>query len=302
MTDPHIPLDHWRVLQAVVDHGTFEAAAERLHRSQSSVSYTIARLQERLPVAVLEQRGRRTVLTEAGAALLRRSRALVDEASALEELATTLAQGGEAELAVAADVICPPDLILPALTAFGERSPQTRIDLFEPVLSGTRDAVVNRRVALAIGADVPPGFLAEPLLEIEFVAVAHPHHPLHRLGRSVSANDLRTQRQIVVRDTGPRDVDSGWLGAEQRWTVAHMRTSIDALARGLGFAWIPRDLIADELRADRLRPLALDSGGTRQATLHLILVDGDDAGPATRELAGLLREQAGRYIAARRGA
>ncbi len=299
MTQPRVSLDQWRVLQAVADHGGFDAAAEALGRSQSAVSYAVQRLQEQLPVAVLAREGRRTVLTEAGRALLRRSRALVGEAAALEELAATLGQGWEAEIALAVDVICPPDVILPALAALGERSPQTRIDVLEPVLSGTRDAIVQRRVALAIGAQVPPGFLAEPLLEVEFVAVAHPDHPLHRLGRTVTAGDLRMRRQIVVRDTGPQRLDSGWLGAEQRWTVAHMRTSADALRRGLGFAWIPRDLVADDLASGHLRPLPLDAGGTRRATLSLVFVAGDAAGPGTRELAGLIREHARRYAAAR---
>jgi DNA-binding transcriptional LysR family regulator len=222
MPEARIPLDHWRVLQAVVDHGTVEAAAEHLHRSQWSVSYTVGRLQQRLPVAVLAQQGRR--------------------------------------------------------------------------------AVLSRRVALAIGARVPPGFLAEPLVEVEFVAVAHPAHPLHHLERAVSAADLRTHRQIVVRDTGPQGLDAGWLGAEQRCTVSHMRTSLDALARGLGFAWVPRDLIGEHLAAGRLRPLPLASGATREATLHLIFAAGESAGPGAQELARLLRVQAGRYTAARRGA
>ena len=297
MSQPRVPLDHWRVLQAVVDHGGFDAAAEHLGRSQSAVSYAVQRLQEQLPVAVLAREGRRTVLTEAGEALLRRSRALVGEAAALEELAATLAEGWEAEIAIAVDVICPPEVILPALAELGERSPQTRVDMLEPVLSGTRDAIVQRRVGLAIGAQVPPGFLAEPLLDVEFVAVAHPAHPLHRLGRPVTASDLRTHRQIVVRDTGPQRLDAGWLGAEQRWTVAHMRTSADALRRGLGFAWIPRDLIAEDLAADRLRPLPLETGGTRRATLSLVFVAGDAAGPGTRELARLILEQARRHVA-----
>ena len=53
MKAPRVTLDQWRTLQAVVDHGGFAQAAEALHRSQSSVSYTVARMQEQLGAPLL---------------------------------------------------------------------------------------------------------------------------------------------------------------------------------------------------------------------------------------------------------
>ena len=66
MKAPRVTLDQWRTLQAVVDHGGFAQAAEALHRSQSSVSYTVARMQDQLGVPLLRIDGRKAVLTEAG--------------------------------------------------------------------------------------------------------------------------------------------------------------------------------------------------------------------------------------------
>src|SRR5690606_37321832 len=79
MKAPRVTLDQWRTLQAVIDHGGFAQAAEALHRSQSSVSYTIARMQEQLEVPLLRIEGRKAVLTEAGEVLLRRSRQLLKQ-------------------------------------------------------------------------------------------------------------------------------------------------------------------------------------------------------------------------------
>jgi DNA-binding transcriptional LysR family regulator len=67
---PRTTLDQWRVLQAVADAGGFEAAAEALKRSQSSVSYAVRQLERQLPVAVFERSGRKARLTPAGEALL----------------------------------------------------------------------------------------------------------------------------------------------------------------------------------------------------------------------------------------
>jgi DNA-binding transcriptional LysR family regulator len=123
--------------------------------------------------------------------------------------------------------------------------------------------------------------------------VAHPAHPLHALGRRLDFRDLAGHRQIVVRDSarGARS-DAGWLGAEERWTVSQLETSVDMIARGLGFAWLPAPRISGLLAADRLRELPLERGARRPVTVQLAWADSARAGPATRRLAELLRQQA----------
>lgn len=107
MKAPRVTLDQWRTLQAVVDHGGFAQAAEALHRSQSSISYTVARMQEQLGVPLLRIDGRKAVLTEAGEVLLRRSRQLVKQAGQLEELAHHMEQGWEPEVRLVVDAAYP---------------------------------------------------------------------------------------------------------------------------------------------------------------------------------------------------
>lgn len=107
MKAPRVSLEQWRTLQAVVDNGGFAQAAEALHRSQSSISYTVGRMQEQLGVPLLRIDGRKAVLTEAGNMLLRRSRQLVKQASQLEELAHHMEQGWEAEVRLVVDAAYP---------------------------------------------------------------------------------------------------------------------------------------------------------------------------------------------------
>ncbi|MDX9874555.1 MAG: LysR family transcriptional regulator [Spongiibacteraceae bacterium] len=289
MQIPRVTLEQWAVLKAVVEEGSYARAAEALNRSQSSVSYTLRALQEQLPVKVLRLEGRKAQLTEAGAVLLRRAGVLLEEACNLDALATNLAQGWEAEVRLAVEIIFPTCVLLDALARFAPESRSTRVQLLETVLSGTHEALLRREADLAIIANIPPGFLGQPLLAIEFIAVAHPEHPLHQLGRELTGHDLQGHRQLVIRDSGlKRKVDAGWLGAEQRWTVSNLRTSIDAVGHGLGFAWLPREHIRPELAAGRLKPLPLREGGSRQAQLYLVFADRDGAGLATRALAEAL--------------
>ena len=294
MPHPKTTLEQWRVLQAVIDHGGYAQAAEKLHRSQSSVSYALARLQDSLGLELLVIEGRKARLTEAGRSLLERSRELMAKALTLEELAATLRQGWEPEVGLAVDAAFPTDVLLQALARFAERAPQTRVQLREEVLSGTDDACLQRTADLVIGGSIPPGWLGDRLMEVEFMAVAHPQHALHRLGRELTADDLMQVQQIAVRDSGrasPRD--GGWVSAPLRWTVTSIDTALRMVAAGLGFAWLPAHLIRDQLAADSLRMLPLREGRIGRVPLFLIWVQPERSGPATRLLADILLEAAG---------
>ena len=180
MNLPRTTLEQWRILQAIIDQGGFARAAEHLHRSQSAISYTIARLQEQIGVPLLEIEGRKARLTAAGEVLLRRSRGLVDGALELEQLAHNLQQGWEPEIKLVVDAAFPVALLMAVLKQFAPLCRGTRVQLQEVVLSGAEEALIDGGVDLVISAVVPQGFLADALVEIEFVAVAHVDHPFRR--------------------------------------------------------------------------------------------------------------------------
>ena len=289
MKAPRVTLEQWRTLQAVVDHGGFAQAAEVLHRSQSSVSYTVARMQEQLGVPLLEIAGRKAVLTEAGAALLRRSRHLLKEASQLEELAWNMDQGWEAEVQLVVDAAYPTERLAGALKAFMPQSKGCRVQLREEVLSGVEECLHDGTADLAISGINIAGYLPQQLDDIEFVAVAHPEHPLHLLDRALTHNDLQSHLQVVIRDSGRRQPrDAGWLGAEQRWTVTNLNTATQLVVRGLGFAWLPEHHIAEQLSRGSLKILPLTQGAQRAANMYLYANKDKPLGPATRILADLI--------------
>ncbi|GAB7533184.1 LysR family transcriptional regulator [Pseudomonas sp. 3A(2025)] len=290
MKAPRVTLDQWRTLQAVVDHGGFAQAAEATHRSQSSVSYTVARMQEQLGVPLLRIDGRKAVLTEAGGVLLRRSRQLIKQASQLEDLAHHMEQGWEAEVGLVVDAAYPTARIVRALTAFMPQSRGCRVRLREEVLSGVEEVLLEGVADLAISSFNIPGHLGTEMSTVEFVAVAHPEHVLHQANRELTFQDLESQLQVVIRDSGrqkPKDV--GWLGAEQRWTVGSLGTATTFVSSGLGFAWLPRHMIERELRDGVLKPLPLDKGGTRNPAFYLYSNKDKPLGPATQILIELIR-------------
>jgi len=289
-------VDQWQVLAAVVDAGGFAQAATRLHRSQSAISYAVAQLQASLGVRLLEMQGRRAVLTQAGAELLRRSRVVVEQFTRLESLARAIDAGWESELKLVIDAAFPQQRLLGVLSELNASCPQTTISLADAVLSGAEDAITEGQADVVVTTRVPQGFAGDWLMDVEMVAVAAPTHPLHLLQRPLSLDDLLLHTQVVVRDSGQHPRDEGWLGAQHRWTVAGLEASHAAVRAGLAYAWLPAHLIAEDLAAAKLKPLPLLAGSVRRMALHVVLVRGEAAGPAARKAVELLQRPSPYFI------
>jgi DNA-binding transcriptional LysR family regulator len=291
MYSPKVSLDQWSTLVSVVESGGYGKAAERLHKSQSTLTYAIQKLETLLGLKVFEIQGRKAVLTPAGALLYRRAKSVVEEATRLEHAAGDLSRGWEPEVRLAVEIVFPTWLLLHCLGRFAGERPETRIELIESVLGGTDEALAERRVDFAIASRVPPGFVGDALMRLRLVCLAAPHHPLHSLGRSLTLQDLREHRHLVIRDSGTQRARSGgWLN-ELRWTVSHKATSIRAAVLGLGYAWYPEDNVREELERGALKPLALREGAERFGTLYLVYADRDAAGPGARRAADIIMEE-----------
>lgn len=289
---PHVSLDQWRTLVAVVDAGGYAQAAIRLHKTQSSITYAIQQIEDRLGVVIFQIEGRKANLTKAGRVLYRRAKALGDEAERIERTASKLAQGSEPVVSLAVESLFPIGLLLDSMKQFSQESPDTRIELYESVMGGTDELLSERQVDLAICADtIPPGFAGDFLMSYRAIAAAAPSHPLHHLNRDPVLDDLRGHTHLIIRDSGTRRTrDGAWDVAEQRWTVGHKTTSIRAASMGVGFAWYAEDWIRDELRTGQLRPLPLTEGAERRGAMYLVHSDPDGAGPSARRLAAIIRE------------
>jgi DNA-binding transcriptional LysR family regulator len=280
---PRTSVEQWAVLAAVIDEGGFAQAAAALHRSQSAVSYTVARLQEALDVPLLAVAGRKAVLTPHGAALLKRARSLVRELETLERLARSLKQGWEPQLTLAVDGAFPRERLLAILAELQGLCPDTDVQFSDETLSGAEDAILESTADVVVTTRVPPGYMSQPLFDVSFIAVARQDHPLLQLERTLTAADLASHMQVVVRDSGRKQPrDDGWLEAHRRCTVSSLDASLATVQAGLAYAWLPEHLIHVSLESGNFRALPIELGGSRSVPLHLVLVQPEVAGPAAR--------------------
>jgi len=297
MAIPRSTLEQWAVLAAVVDEGGFAQAARALHRSQSAVSYAVARLQEALDVPLLVIEGRKAMLTPHGETLLRRARTLLRNLETIELLARSLKQGWEPELHLVVDAAFPRERLLKIVAELQQLCPSTQMQLSDAVLSGAEEAITDGRADVVVTTRVPAGYLGEWLMDVTFVAVAGLDHPVFKVDHPLTTEDLVPYPQVVIRDSGmkhPRD--EGWLGAERRCKVSSMEAALATVQAGLAYAWLPEHVVDVPLRNGSLRQLPLVAGGSRHVPLHLVLVRPELAGPAARAAVECFQRQVPRTL------
>ncbi|WP_169568268.1 LysR family transcriptional regulator [Sneathiella limimaris] len=292
MASPKVSLEQWRILHSIITEGGFAQAAQKLNKSQSAVSYAVAKMQEQLGMEILTIRGRKAELTEAGELLLRRSRTLLEEAENLEAAARSLNQGWEPTISIASEVLFPTGILMRALERLSETAPHTRVEIIESVMSGTEDLILQQAVDLAICSGLPAGVSGVPLMDIQFNLVCSPDHPLAQHQGKVTFQLLSRHRQIIVRDSGmSRRGQGGWQKAEQRWTFSNLGSARQAIVNGHGFAWMPTCLMSNELSSGHIIRLEMETPTKRQATLSLTQPNPDLVGPAARLLYDILLEE-----------
>lgn len=111
-------LEQWYLLDAVVNEGSFALAAEKNNRSQSSLSYQLSLLQQRLGLTLLQQEGRRAVLSAEGYQLLAQVRPLLEGFGALEAQASALQRGERSRIDLMVDATLPKPLLFDVLQTF----------------------------------------------------------------------------------------------------------------------------------------------------------------------------------------
>ena len=261
----------------------FRPGGGRLNRSQSAVSYAVARLQEALDLPLLVIEGRKSVLTPHGQTLLKRARSVLRDVETLELLAHSLKRGWEPQLNLVVDTAFPRDRLLNIVAELQRLCPNTQLRLSDAVLSGAEEAITDGLADVVVTTRVPPGFLGEYLFDVTFTAVARPDHPLFAVEHPLTTADLAHHAQVVVRDSGVKQQrDEGWLGAERRYTVSSIEVSLATIEAGLAYAWLPEHVVGQALRLGTLRALPLAASGSRVVTLYLVLVRPELEGPAAR--------------------
>jgi DNA-binding transcriptional LysR family regulator len=253
-----ISLDALLTVDTIARRGSFSAAAKELFRVPSTISYTVSKLEEDLGVQLFERFGPRVVLTQAGAELLKEGRYLLKAAGDLEARVRRVASGWETEFSIAMDSMLSPAGLMADIEAFYEVANQTRVRIIKETLSGSWEALMDRRADLLVGAagegPAGGGYIAEPIGQVSFVFVVAPGHPLAGSDRPLGKADLGQHRAISVADSARvlQGRTVGLLFGQDTLSVPDMQTKYQYQMAGLGFGFLPEAWVRTDIESGLL--------------------------------------------------
>src|SRR4051812_34097384 len=145
MVSPGTPtFDQLRLFLAIVETGSFGAAARKLNRAVSVVSYGIANLEAQLGVTLFDREGtRKPQLSIAGRAVLAEARTVAHGMDGLRAKVKGLLEGLEAEVSLAVDVMLPTARLGAVLRAFRAEFPTVTLRLHVEALGAVTALILD---------------------------------------------------------------------------------------------------------------------------------------------------------------
>ena len=166
---------------AVVDLGTFSAAAKRLHVSQPAMSRQIAALAHELGFDLFEPSGRGVRLTARAEDMLVHCRRVLAETGALRDRARSLRSGQAGSLRIGATPQVIQELLADFLTQYERLEPEVKVELLEAGGAQLGELLDRAEIDLAIMPQGDKRFEARPLYPMLLIAVLPESHPASRM-------------------------------------------------------------------------------------------------------------------------
>jgi len=280
-----------------IDSGSFAAAAKSLRQTPSGVSRTVARLEARLGVRLLNRTTRSLTLTPEGEAYRPRALGILNDLDELERSFSAEKAAPRGKLLVSASVPFGLHRLLPVLPEFLERYPQVLVDLS---LTDALIDLVNQRTDVAIrhGTLRDSSLRARKLGRSRWLIVAAPSY-LQRRGRPKRPADL--EHHNCLNFNFRRSIE-GWTfkvdGTSRQFAIrgnfqGNSGEAIRLMAvGGAGVARLAHFLVAEDIEQGRLVPLLTSCNLGGSEDIHALYVGHERLSARVRVFLDFLVERA----------
>ncbi|MEC4724794.1 LysR family transcriptional regulator [Shewanella sp. D64] len=258
-----IDVDAFKVLEVLVQEGSFAKAAERLHKAQSAVSYQVKKLEQHLGVNLFCRDQYRAELTPEGKVILAEGQKLLQYLANIEHLASKFSDGWEPKLELIVDGALPMDPIMKALKRMASEQIPTKIQLNVEFLGGVQARFERDHADLMLVKDyrTGPNYRPQSLPDISSILVVCATHPLASEKR-ISLLELQRHVELTIEDSSP-DInyqDELQFGGDKVFYLSDFIMKKNALKIGLGFGWMPDFLIHKELESGEMVEVDFNGG------------------------------------------
>jgi DNA-binding transcriptional LysR family regulator len=288
MRGPGTPsIDQLMVLLAVQEEGSFTAAARRLGRATSAVSYAIDTLEQQLGLSLFD-RGttRKPKLTREGEAVVSEARSVAFSVETLRARVRGFLDDLEPEVSLVVDSLLPPDRLTRLLREYNDRFPTVPVRLLVETLGGVERAVRQGHAIIGVGSQLHmnmTGFRRVDIEAVRLIPVAAPGHPLAR-SDGAAAREASDYVQLILSERPAADGRDFGVVSLNSWRIGDLAAKHALLLAGLGWGGMPEPVIRTDIAAGRLVRLDLRNWRGGEYTLQAIHKVDTPPGPAGRWL------------------
>ncbi len=264
MLDRH----HLAILREIEQQGSVTAAADQLYMSQSAVSHSMKKLQERLGTPLWTRDGRGLQFTQAGSYLLSVANRLLPQFEHAETLVEQIARGRRGTLRIGMECYPCYQWLLKVVAPYMEAWRAVDVDVKQEFQFGGLGALLGHEIDMLVTPDPleRPGLTYEPVYDYEQVLVVSTSHPL--AGRDhVQPEELADETLVTYPvETERLDIFSQFLlpahrAPRQHKTIETTDIMLQMVAANRGVAALPRWLVDEYAQRMPLVPLRLGECG-----------------------------------------
>ncbi|RTQ98357.1 LysR family transcriptional regulator [Halomonas nitroreducens] len=257
-------LPYLETFAAVVDNGSFTAAAQALGVSKPVVSKQVALLEKHLGVQLLHRTTRRLHLTQAGEMFVVHARKIMSDVHEAEQSIVPLQSEPQGRLRISAPESLAMFLLAEALPAFQEKYPKLELDIR---ITGRFVDLVEEGidVALRVGELQDSSLMARRLMSCRFHVCASAGY-LQRYGRPTNPDELAGHNCLIYSQG--QNPDSWFFQDEQRKGInvkvkggLHSENGnilLSAALDGIGILRAPTFMVSNALKQGQLETLLDD--------------------------------------------
>lgn len=273
---------HLSILREVDRVGSLTAAAERLNVTQSALSHTIKKLEERYGVAMWEKDGRKLRLTQAGRYIVKLAQRILPQIERAENVLSDYRQGQRGSLKIGME--CHPchQWLMRVTKPYLINWPDVDLELTTSFAFGGVAALTGYEIDVLITPDPleAPGVHYQPVFDYELVLAVPTDHPL-ALQHHAEPADLLHETLITYPVPPERlDVFTQFLvpancRPRHHRTVETTEMMLQLVAAGRGVSAIPDWLVRREAATLGVCPVRIGRLGI-QKSIHLGLRSGEE--------------------------
>ena len=184
-------------------------------------------------------------------------------------------QEWEPKLSVVMDGVLPMKPMIHALNRFTRQDLPTTVDLRVAYLSRVRERFDEEEfdIMLTVDQTSDPKLTVRPMPNMEMLLLAHSDHPILQTEKALRREDFSNHVELLVSPAaGARmtHIQKMYLGGAHVFELSDFHSKKEALLGGVGYGWMPKHLVTEELESGLLKTVSFEEGATYTFTPSLV--------------------------------